>query len=794
MKTAVVLGLLAPFAFGNYLFRSITVNRGRSADWEFVRETANNPASNPIEDVSSPLLSCYEKIGRPVSAVQTVAPGTRIRFPSSVPIGHPGPVLFYLARVPDGQDVNSWTPTGNVWFKVDQYGNTPGVNNQFAVEMTEVFTTIPASLRPGNYLLRAEHIALHSYQKPQFSLACAQLQVTGSGPDFPESFVSFPGAYKADDVGLLFDIYAGTNNPKMGEQFAASEPFTIKDEPIENLRPLKVIVIGAGFSGIYTTIRLSQRLKNVKIQTYEQNEETAGVWWMNRYPGIACDIPSYSYQFSFAPTPNWSSLYAPGPEIRRYMQGVAQKYGANRFIKTSHAVESCVWNARQRQWQVKVQDLKSGLVFEETADLVISAKGGLNQIKWPRIKGIEDYQGKLMHSAAWDESVDLRNKRVGVIGNGSSAIQIVPAIQKLDGIKVWNFARSPTWVSTSFGDLAMTKMGMDPKINIFPEEHRKRVTDDPELFYKLRKTLEEEASKKYRFALRGSEEQAIALEKFTNHMKEQLKSRPDIYEAIIPTFAPGCRRLTPGPGYLEALQEQNVTFSNTPIQQLTSTGLKLQTGEQVDLDAIVCATGFDVQAAPSFSVTGRNGVTLQERWSPHPETYLAIAVDGFPNFFLIGGPNSGLGSGSLLAVLEAQADYAIKMIRKLQKEDYATCEIRPELVADFSRYIDEYFKQTVYTEDCSSWYRSYDKGDRIVGLWPGSSLHCLEALRAPRWEDFVFESVEPRGNLLRWLGSGTSLTLSDGDPAWYIDPRYVDVPEEGRPEEAQVYHQRPFSH
>ncbi|KAM0525911.1 hypothetical protein ACHAPS_004482 [Verticillium nonalfalfae] len=464
------------------------------------------------------------------------------------------------------------------------------------------------------------------------------------------------------------------------------------------------------------------RLKNVKIQTYEQNEETAGVW------------------------------------------------------------------------QVKVQDLKSGLVFEETADLVISAKGGLNQIKWPRIKGIEDYQGKLMHSAAWDESVDLRNKRVGVIGNGSSAIQIVPAIQKLDGIKVWNFARSPTWVSTSFGDLAMTKMGMDPKINIFPEEHRKRVTDDPELFYKLRKTLEEEASKKYRFALRGSEEQAIALEKFTNHMKEQLKSRPDIYEAIIPTFAPGCRRLTPGPGYLEALQEQNVTFSNTPIQQLTSTGLKLQTGEQVDLDAIVCATGFDVQAAPSFSVTGRNGVTLQERWSPHPETYLAIAVDGFPNFFLIGGPNSGLGSGSLLAVLEAQADYAIKMIRKLQKEDYATCEIRPELVADFSRYIDEYFKQTVYTEDCSSWYRSYDKGDRIVGLWPGSSLHCLEALRAPRWEDFVFESVEPRGNLLRWLGSGTSLTLSDGDPAWYIDPRYVDVPEEGRPEEAQVYHQRPFSH
>ncbi|KAH6995475.1 hypothetical protein BKA56DRAFT_473041 [Ilyonectria sp. MPI-CAGE-AT-0026] len=579
----------------------------------------------------------------------------------------------------------------------------------------------------------------------------------------------------------------------MGDNISAPDPFTVKDEPIENQRPMKVIVIGAGFSGIYTTIRLSQRLKNVKIQVYEQNEETAGVWWMNRYPGLACDIPSYSYQFSFAPSPHWSSLYAPGPEIRAYMQGVAEKYGANRFIKVFHAVESCTWVANTRQWKVKIRNLKSNEVFEETTDIVISAKGGLNQIMWPKVKGLDEYQGKLVHSGAWDESLDLRNKRVGVVGNGSSAIQIVPTIQKLDGIKVWNFARSPTWVSTAFGDAAMTKLGMDPKETTFPRHHQERMAKEPEQYHKIRKTLEEEAAKKYRFSLKDSEEQATALEKFQNHMKSRLQGRPDLFDAIIPTFAPGCRRLTPGPRYLESLQEKNVTFCNTSIQEFNKTGLKLQTGEQIDLDVVVCATGYDVQAPPTFTVIGRNGMTLEKKWSPHPETYLAIAVDEFPNFLLIGGPNSGLGSGSLLSVFEAQGDYAVKMIRKLQKEDYATFEVRSELVVDFSKYIDEYFKRTVYTDDCSSWYRAYDKGDRIIGLWPGSSLHCLEALRAPRWEDYTFENVEPKGNLLRWLGNGSSLTLTEGDASWYLEQRYIDMPEEGKPEEGKLYLQRPFS-
>ncbi|KAJ8117410.1 hypothetical protein OPT61_g1397 [Boeremia exigua] len=582
----------------------------------------------------------------------------------------------------------------------------------------------------------------------------------------------------------------------MGDFSSNAESFDIKDEPIENQRPLRVIVIGAGFSGIYTTTRLSQRLRNVSIQVYEQNEEVSGVWSMNRYPGLACDIPyppkAYSYQFSFAPSPYWSSLYAPGPEIRRYMQDVAERYGANRFIKLSHAVQSCTWDEAQRKWVVTVRNLKTDEIIEDTANVVISAKGGLNQIMWPKIKNLNLYKGNLMHSGAWDENVNFTNKRVGVIGNGSSAIQIVPTIQKLDGVKVWNFARSPTWVSTSFGDAAMIKLGLDPGDTQC--NHQEYMATHPDYFHKMRKTLEKEASSKYYFSLKNSESQEIALAKFQDHMRQRLAGRPDLIEAIIPTFAPGCRRLTPGPGYLESLKQDNVTFCNKRILEFNSTGLQLENREQIDLDVVICATGYDVQAPPTFKVEGRNGITLEQRWKPLPESYLAVTVDQFPNFFMIGGPNSNLGSGSLLSVFEAQGDYAVKIIRKLQKEDYETFEVRPERVADFSKYIDEYFKRTVYTDECSSWYRAHNNSDRIIALWPGSSLHCIEALRSPRWEDYVWESTGPSSNLLRWLGNGNSLLLSMGDPSWFIEEKYLDAPKEGKPEESEAYQQRPFSH
>ncbi|KAF4499330.1 hypothetical protein FAGAP_4486 [Fusarium agapanthi] len=270
-------------------------------------------------------------------------------------------------------------------------------------------------------------------------------------------------------------------------------------------------------------------------------------------------------------------------------------------------------------------------------------------------------------------------------------------------------------------------------------------------------------------------------------MEEKLHGRKDLQQ-IIPSFAPGCRRLTPGPGYLDALQQVNVTFINQKIEEITERGIKIVSGEEVDLDVLVCATGYDVEAPPSFEVTGRNGTRLTKKWKPHFETYISLAVDEFPNFFLICGPNCGLGSGSLLSVFEAQGDYIVNAIRKLQKEDYATIEANPERVADFIQYTDEYFKGTVYTDECSSWYRAGRLGSRIVALWPWPSVQCLEVLRSPRWEDYKLESVDPTGNLPRWMGNGWSQVLTEGDPSWFLDP------DEGKPEDSEFYRRRPFSY
>ncbi|KAF4946367.1 hypothetical protein FSARC_14211 [Fusarium sarcochroum] len=443
------------------------------------------------------------------------------------------------------------------------------------------------------------------------------------------------------------------NQPNLNEVPTA---FCLKDTPVENQRSLRVIIIGAGFSGIYTTIRITQKLRNIDLTVYDMNDAVSGVWWLNRYPGLACDIP-FSRQTHI---------------------------GHPYTLQGQKSVPIC-----KMLLHVTVRDLKTDDEFEDTADVVISARGGLNQIYWPKIAGIEGFKGKLMHSGAWDESYDARNQKIGVIGNGSSAIQIVPSLQCLEGTQLWCFARSPTWIAASFGDMAMRKIGRDPKDTQFSKRHQEYMARHPEEFHRIRKTLENEAAKLFPVTLKGSEESNMVQTAIEGDMRRRLGNKSDITDALLPKFAPGCRRLTPGPNYLEALQEDNVHFTNAPIRNITPRGIEMASGEHIDLDLLVCATGYDVEAPPLFELVGRDGMSLSERWQPYAEAYLGVAVDSFPNFLLVGGPNSGLGSGSLISVFEAQGDYAVKMLRKMQKEDYATFEVKSNRVADFSQYIDE---------------------------------------------------------------------------------------------------------
>ncbi|KAL2282866.1 hypothetical protein FJTKL_10252 [Diaporthe vaccinii] len=585
------------------------------------------------------------------------------------------------------------------------------------------------------------------------------------------------------------------SNGSGGNTTNGTTNFALKEEPVENLRRLEVRVVGAGFSGICAAIRIPERLRNIDLVVYEKNEGIGGVWWLNKYPGLACDIPSHSYQYSFAPNPHWSSLYAPGREIQNYLQGVAEKFGAVRFIKTQHKVVRCAWNAETKKWTVQVHKTDTGETVEENdIDFVITARGQLNEVAWPQVPGLETFRGKLLHSAEWDEEYDFRNKRVGVIGNGSSSIQIVPSLQPVEGVSMMVFMRSPTWISSNaFGDSAMAALGLDPE-GLAPEK-REFFASNPEEYLRFRKVIEDGGNVIHEGTIHGSDMQKQLIKAFTASMREKLAKKPELFDVIIPTFAPGCRRLTPGKGYLEALSQDNVHVTNETITEITETGVKLASGHEVQVDALACATGFRTSAPPPFEVVGRDGVTLAQRWSPHPESYLSVMVDGFPNYLMMFGPNSAIGFGSLTKILESECDYCVKILRKMQKEDYATIEPKAERVRDFQQYVGSYFADTVYLDKCKSWYRSDGgKGNWIIGLWPGSTLHALDSLMSPRWEDFNYETADPTGNSLRWLGNGWSVTETEGDPSWYLNPDEVNWPQEGKPEEAPRFKARPWSH
>ncbi|KAG8627381.1 hypothetical protein KVT40_004864 [Elsinoe batatas] len=589
---------------------------------------------------------------------------------------------------------------------------------------------------------------------------------------------------------------AGTTNGNLtnghtSQTNGLDSQFELLDTVVENFRPIKVIVIGAGYSGIYCGIRIPERLKNCELVIYDKNAGIGGTWYENRYPGCACDIPSHSYQYSFNPNPNWSALYAPASEIQQYLESTAKKFSVDRFVKLQHEILACHFNQDEGKWHVRIRK-PDGEEFEDTSDVLISARGGLNHIAWPQIDGLRSFKGEIMHSAAWNESYDFTNKRVGVIGAGSSAIQIIPNVRKIEGTQLSCFIRGRTWISPPFGQGIQDALGMTSFT--FTEEQKRNFRDDPEHFFKFRHMIENDTNAIHAVTILGTEMQKGARETFEQSMKDRLSKRPDILDKIKPSFAPGCRRLTPGPGFLEALQEDNVSFINDEISHIEERGIVTKDGKLHELDALVCATGFHTSTAPPFPVTGLSSLPLSSHWSRRAENYLSLATDSFPNFFMMLGPNAAIGSGSLTMMIECVGDYIFKCIRKLQKENLKSMTVKPQRVKDFIAYADAYFAKTVFADECRSWYKT---GDKVTGLWPGSTLHCIEALRSPRWEDWEYEyRDEAQGNGMAWLGNGWSWCQREegADMAYYLLDEFRDVPKSPLPEKKEIYRLRPFSH
>lgn len=583
------------------------------------------------------------------------------------------------------------------------------------------------------------------------------------------------------------------------------------DRAVDEPRPIKVVVIGAGFSGIVAAIRLAQRVKNLDLVVYEASDGIGGTWNLNKYPGAACDVPSPAYQYTFESNSNWSAYYVPGREIQEYLQGVAANYNVQQYIKIRHRVLEARFCEASGKWTLSVQrpansvsvnGTASGLLnghaaaveeVEVQADVVVTGLGPLSRWKWPDIEGMRDFQGKLIHSARWetgegdiskgweDTVKSWTSKRVAVIGAGSTGLQIVPSLQPKVA-KLFNYVRGKTWTGfpVSIPELAKDTQTTTASNYYFTDDDKANLRDG-EYYQRFRMKLESEINHSHKLTIHGTDAAEKARLVFSQYMRAKLEKKPWIADHITPTFPVGCRSRTPGPGYLDALCEDNVEFIPTPIARFTPTGIQTSDGEHQKLDVIICATGFDTSFQLPFPIIGKNGVSLNDANKPYPRTYLSVATPGFPNLFQILGPNGNIAAGHLLVVVEKMADYVTDAVLKMQRELIKTMEPTQEAADDFDEYVQAYFPQTVFAHKCRSWYKAGQDEGRIVGLWPGSSLHAVKTLSNPRWEDYSYTYHSSTGtskhtSRFAFLGNGETFNEREGngDLAWYH--REVDHP------------------
>lgn len=486
------------------------------------------------------------------------------------------------------------------------------------------------------------------------------------------------------------------------------------------------------------------------------------------------DIPAHVYQASFEPNPNWTTFYASGQEILEYWKGIVAKYNVRKYMRLSHKVIEARFNEAEARWHVLVENCLTGIVTEDSCDVLYGCVGSLNDWHWPAIPGLSSFRGKLLHSAAWDEDWDATGFSVAVIGSGSSAIQIVPAIQpKVRHLD--NYVRGRTWIAPPIAEAEVRKHTLTESNFAFSPQELHEFNENAGALLAYRKKLDSEIQSMTKVTLRGNLAEKAAAD-FTRNMSTKLARKPEILQKILPSFTPGCRRITPGPGYLEALTEDNVAFVSEPIVRITEDGVVTADGTLRPADAIVCATGFDTSFTGRFPIIGLNGLSLDDKWRNYPDTYIGLCTNGMPNFFLAHGPNAGLGVGSVSIVLERTCDYVCAVVAKMQADRIATLQPRRDVCEGFVDFCAEYFSRTVFTLDCRSWYKRGTADGPVTALWPGSALHFVKTLEKPRFEDYEYTYLD--GNAVGWLGNGFTVCERefDSDKSSYLDPENIDYP------------------
>ncbi len=482
-------------------------------------------------------------------------------------------------------------------------------------------------------------------------------------------------------------------------------------------RQPSVAIVGAGMSGLCAAITL-QRAGIDDVTVYEKADQIGGTWRENTYPGLTCDVPSRFYQFSFAMNPGWSHLFSPGNEIEAYFTDVAKRAGIHRRISFGTEVVSARFDGSG--WVVHTRDGTRSRV-----DFLLSATGVLHHPKIPDIRGLADFTGSVFHSARWDHSVDMRDRRVAVIGTGSTGVQLISALAGTPA-RLSLFQRTPQW--------------------IFPMPNPQYA----QLTYRLHRVFPW-------LGHAGYHGYRVAMEAFAGGLvKPGWRRRfvgalcranlrkvrdPQLRAALTPDYTPMCKRLVLSSGFYQAMQRDDVELVTAGIDHVESRGIVTTDGVLRDADVIVLATGFDAHAyMRPMELLGRDGLRLDDAWRDGPHAYETVAMPGFPNFFMLLGPHSPVGNFPLTAVAEPQANHIVAWIRRWQCGEFDTMEPTAKATDAYNAGLTAAMPDTVWTTGCDSWYLGKNG---LPEVWPFTPARHRAMLAKPNIENYKLRTVAP---------------------------------------------------
>lgn len=461
----------------------------------------------------------------------------------------------------------------------------------------------------------------------------------------------------------------------------------------------RVVIVGTGFAGLGMAIQMKKE-GQTDFVVLEKAGDVGGTWRDNNYPGCACDVQSHLYSFSFEPNPNWTRMFAPQPEIWNYLREVTDKHGLRPFIRFNSGLQKAVWDESAHLWRITTSD-----GAELTANVLISGMGGLSRAAYPKIKGLETFTGKTFHSQDWAHDYDLNGKRVAVIGTGASAIQFVPKVQKQAG-RVDLYQRTPPW--------------------IMPKPDREISDSERKMFKRFPAT-----QRAFRSAIYWMLESRVAgfvinprLMKLVerearSHIRKQIKD-PELRAKVTPDYTIGCKRVLISDDYYPALAQKNVDVITTGIQEVKARSVVTTDGVEREVDAIIFGTGFiTADPLPQGMIFGQNGLDIMDAWKNGAEAYKGTTVSGFPNLFMIVGPNVGLGHSSMVYMIESQIAYVSDALKTMQKGKIKSVDVKAEPQAAYNRDLQKQLGTAIWgVGGCSSWYIDAKSG-KNVALWPG---------------------------------------------------------------------------